>query len=124
MRTSIVKKIAAMHKVFTLKCVHEATRDPKICAELDKEIQSWDERLKKLSRNIIIEKKEIEGSEEEGMDADPIIDDFVSRLSATISNGIRQIIVPGSPLYPVPYTTKIVYDFYLIKTHNVCTLHF
>ena len=117
MSQQLMEKIRLLQQQYTLRCGAEKQQVTEICIAINRELQIWKDRHSALLRDVKI--SEVSGSEEEGEDADWVMDSFLSRLSATISKSIRQVVVPGSPLFSTPYTDKIVYHFFQISGHNV-----
>lgn len=114
----VADRIRVLERSYSLHCSadSDSSKNP-LCKEILKDLQVWVDRHTRLLRDV--KSDEIKGSEEEGEDADWVMDNFLSHLSGSISKSIRQVLVPGSPLYSIPYTEKIVYHFFQITSHEV-----
>lgn len=113
----VLGKLRNIRQLYSMKCSDQAAQTTALCRQYSKELHNWEERYRVL-REHIAQEEEVEGSEEEGEDADWVMENFLSRLSALIAQTLRQVIVPGAPLYDTPYSRRIVYHMYFISSHN------
>ena len=114
------KQLEQLQEMYTLHCsglTSEELVEKKICSEIQKEFKALQLRIYK-TRDLFVDKI-LTSDEHEGEDANWLLESFLSQVSATISSSIRQVFVPGSPLYPTYYSEKIVYHFFIISNHNV-----
>ena len=116
----VLEKVRNIRYLYSSKCSSNEAAETKECKDYKRELVEWERSYEDLRERLAKSSKDVEGSDEEGEGADWVMEMFLSRLAATISSSLRQVIVPGAPLYPTPYHPHLIYHFYQISSHSVC----